>query len=380
MKTIFRLFILCWVLLIAISLQVWAQTAPEKPYSFTHKLKKKVTAIKLDADKSYKKFLAEKNPFKQNNFYLGQYDTDAKMNMQQHGTWEQLPNGDRIWRLKLCADSKILTGIGIHADKTINIPDGGKLFFYSDDKKYVVGPVTEPNVKNAKQLMINTIPGKNIWVEYYEPSSQKDKSVFNIDALLYRFVEYPYSFAHPLSKEVPFIDLVPRHRTEKAKEEIKQIPIGDPADISTGGIYKNCFDMGVWEELPNGDRIWRMGFESDIAFGLNIRIIMKIPEKAYVAFYSQDKMYVSSVFDKPNNNIDNTLGTGIMPGNRYIMEYYEPKSGRNNHEVELKIISIDYDLTKWVYFNEGTRDQTEAACSTCYCKSYVINTKKVSVK
>lgn len=357
-----------------LQLPLSAQNYLTEPYSFTHKLKKKVTAIKLDAGKAYKKFLAEKNPFKQNNFYLGQYDTDAEMNMQQHGTWEQLPNGDRIWRLKLCANSKILTGIGIHADKTINIPDGGKLFFYSDDRKYVVGPITEPNVKNAKQLLINTIPGKNIWVEYYEPSSQKDKSVFNIDAILYRFVEYPYSFAHPLSKEVPFIDLVPRHRTETAKEDIKQLTVGELAGLSTGGIFKNCFEMGVWEDLPNGDRIWRMGFESDIAFGMDFNLNMKIPEKAYLTFYSADKMYISSVFDKPNNNISNTLGTGVMPGNRYIMEYYEPKEYKNSKETILKIMWLEYDLTKWVSLGATNRGpESEVACSpniTCDCDDF----------
>ncbi|MBK8473755.1 MAG: hypothetical protein IPL33_17220 [Sphingobacteriales bacterium] len=312
MKPFFYSPILLWVLFLSAPIELMAQNVPEKPYSFAHKLKKKVAIVKLDADKAYKKFLVEKNPFAQDNHYLGQYDTDAKMNMEQHGTWEQLPNGDRVWRLKLCADNKLLTGIGIHADKTINIPEGSKLFFYSDDKKHIVGPITEPNVKNAKQLLVNTIPGKKIWIEYYEPAAHNGKSVFNIDAVLYRYVEFPYSFTHQLTKEVPFVDLVPRRRVETAKEEMKQIPIGDLAGISTGGIFLNCFDMGIWENLPNGDRIWRMGFESDVAFGIDIRIIMKIHKNARVSFYSSDNMYVSSVFDKPINNIENTLGTGVM--------------------------------------------------------------------
>lgn len=372
MKKIFRFLILCRILLIAISVQVWAQnTLPKKPYSFKHKLKNKVTAVKLDADKAYKKFLAEKNPHKQNNLYLGQYDTDTKLDMQEHGTWEQLPNGDRIWRLKLYADSKILTGIGIHADKTINIPEGGRLFFYSDDKKYVVGPVTEPNVKNAKQLLVNTIPGKNIWVEYYEPHSQRGHTVFNIDAILYRFVEFPYSFSHPLKQEVPFTTLVSEYRIEAAKKDLKTLEVGTLAGLSTGGIFKNCFEMGVWEDLPNGDRIWRMGFELDIAFGIDFNLTMKIPEKAYLSFYSVDRMYVSSVFDKPNNNISNTLGTGVMPGNRYIMEYYEPKAHRDSNETKLEIRWLEYELTKWVSLGVINRGPEEdVACSpntTCDC-------------
>lgn len=364
--------------LIASSQLLWAQTAPEKPYSFTHKLKKKVATEKLDADKAYQKFLKEKNPFAQDNHYLGQYDTDAKMNLLQHGTWEKLPNGDHLWRIKLSSDSKLLTGIGVHADKSINIPQGAKLFFYSDDRKYVVGPITEPNVKNAKQLLVNTIPGKSIWIEYYEPLAQKGKSVFNIDAVLYRYVKFPYSFAHPLSKEVPFVDLVPRIRVEAAKRDLPKVPVGQLANLSTGGIYRNCFDMGVWEDLPNGDRIWRMGFESDIAFGMSFQIKMKIPEGAYVVFYSLDKMYVGSVFDKPLDNLYYTLGTGAMPGNKYVMEYYEPKYYRNDKSIDLKIIDLEYDLTKWVMLGSNSRGpEAEVACSpnvTCACNDFDCDT------
>ena len=129
--------------------------------------------------------------------------------------------------------------------------------------------------------------------------------------------------------------------------------------------------MGVWEDLPNGDRIWRMGFELDIAFGIDFNLTMKIPEKAYLSFYSVDRMYVSSVFDKPNNNISNTLGTGVMPGNRYIMEYYEPKAHRDSNETKLEIMWLEYELTKWVSLGVINRGPEEdVACSpntTCDC-------------
>lgn len=346
----------------------------EKPYSFTHKLKKKVRTVKLDGDKAYKKLMAEKNPFKDIRFYLGQYDTDAKMNMQQYGTWEELPNGDWVWRIKLSTDSPLVTGIGIHADKSIQIPEGAKLFFYSDDKKSVVGPVTAPNVKNAKQLLINTIPGKNIWIEYHEPKAQQGMGIFNIDAILFRFVEFPYSFAHPLNKEVPFINLISKEREDIATRDMKKIAIGEQAGLSTGGIRRNCFDMGIWEDLPNGDRIWRMGFESEIAFGIDFRLTLQIPEDAYVTFYSVDKMYVSSVFNKPLDDINNTLGTGSMPGNRYIMEYYEPHAHRNSTDTKLIIRWLEYDLTKWVAAASNTRGpEAEVACSpntTCDCDDF----------
>ena len=154
----------------------------EVPYSFKHKLKTKVVANVLDPQAAYNEFLKDKNPYMDISFYLGLY-TKFKATLDSSGVWENLPNGDRLWRLKLSTQSNLITGIGIHSSD-MTLPKGGKLFFYSDDKKFVAGPVTEPNHKSAKQLLVNTIPGKTIWIEYYEPKAQKNKSTFDIDALM----------------------------------------------------------------------------------------------------------------------------------------------------------------------------------------------------
>ena len=177
----------------------------EVPYSFKHKLKTKVTADVVDPQAAYNKFMKDKNPYLDITCYLGQYDTKYKYTLDGSGTWETLPNGDRLWRLKLTTQSELITGIGVHSSK-MNIPQGGKLFFYSDDKKYVVGPVTEPNGKGTKQLLVNSIPGKTIWIEYYEPKAQKNKSTFDIDALMYRFVAFPYGITHKIKDQVPFFN------------------------------------------------------------------------------------------------------------------------------------------------------------------------------
>ena len=302
-----------------------APTKQELPYSFKHKLKtnNKVVAKVVDPQYAYNKFMKTKNPYKDISFYLGKY-TKFITGLDSIGTWETLRNGDRIWRLKLTTQSNLITGIGVHSSK-MNIPQGGKLFFYSDDKKTVVGPVTEPNQKGARQFLINSIPGKTIWIEYYEPKAQKGKSTFDIDALLYRFVEFPYGATHRLKKEVPYITPIPEFR-ELSGKKVSDEERGNGQQIGSNSGYLNLpiDSIGVCETLPNGDRIWRVGIHSRTAFSMDFSLFMKIPESGYLSFYTPDNLYVGSVVHKTNDPITNMLHPGSIPGNRVIIEYYEP--------------------------------------------------------
>ena len=353
----------------------------ELPYSFKHskKLKAKVVAEIIDPQAVYDGFMKTVNAnLFEISHYLGSWERNYKRNLTDSGTWEELPNGDRLWRLKISATGNFITGIGVHASDKMNIPQGGKLFFYSDDKKYVVGPITKPNYEGSKQLLVNTIPGKTIWVEYYEPKAQKGKSTFNIDALLYRFVAFPYGITHKLKQEVPFMNPFKPAYEDLITEELRVAgtKLGEIRGGSTGGIRMPLLDKGVWTELPNGDRIWRMGFESRIAYGMSIIVLMDIPKQCYVSFYSADGQYVSSIYHEPTNANDGNFITGNMPGNKYIIEYYEPKEFRNKGK--LKLHSIDTDLTKTVA-DKGNRSvqPTEVACSpnvSCDCDDFEYRT------
>ena len=332
----------------------------ELPYSFKHKLKtnNKVVAQIIDPQAAYNKFLKEKNQKMPINFYLGVYDKFSAT-LDSSGTWENLANGDRVWRLKISTQSNLITGMGIHSSK-MQIPQGGKLFFYSDDKKSVVGPVTEPNQKSAKQLLVNTIAGKTIWVEYYEPKAQKGKSTFNIDALLYRFVAFPYGVTHKLKKKVDFVNPYPKSEQEEIESEMPARKVGK---LAGGEKYTDYTldNSGVWENLPNGDRVWRMGIETNIGFALSLRTKIEIPQNAYLSFYTPDGLYVSSNYLAPINSYNNELYPSGLLGNKIIVEYYEPKEVRGKGSVQ--ILWVEIDLTKWTAsLNREEQDEGEPTC------------------
>lgn len=84
------------------------------------------------------------------------------------GSWDSLPSGGRVWRLKIQSDGAIT--INLIFDKFF-IPSGGSMFVYNEDKSMVLGAFTEEN--NLPERLFSTTPikGDRIIIEYDQPSS-----------------------------------------------------------------------------------------------------------------------------------------------------------------------------------------------------------------
>ena len=82
------------------------------------------------------------------------------------GTWTELENGDRIWRLLV--ESPGALSLNFIFDD-FYIPQGGKLYLYSDDKKDLLGAYT--STQNQESAILGTwlVSGDKVWLEYYEP-------------------------------------------------------------------------------------------------------------------------------------------------------------------------------------------------------------------
>jgi len=105
------------------------------------------------------------------------YKFNVNYSLQNSGTWENLNNGDRIWRIRFVSEGA----------KTMNfifedffIPIGAKLFLYNNDKTDILGAYTFAQNNKAKTLGTWIVKGDDVVVEYYEPVSQKGKGSFII--------------------------------------------------------------------------------------------------------------------------------------------------------------------------------------------------------
>ncbi|MDF1544758.1 MAG: PKD domain-containing protein [bacterium] len=95
---------------------------------------------------------------------------------------------------------------------------------------------------------------------------------------------------------------------------------GFPHDVSY-----NLENSGVWETLPNGDRLWNLRLECPEAYSINLVYDdFHLPEGAKFYLYSEDRSMVIGAFTARNNKADRVFSTSPVKGDVCILEYYEP--------------------------------------------------------
>lgn len=72
------------------------------------------------------------------------YSHKVNFNLENSGTWIELPNGDKIWRLKIVCPNAL--SINLLYDK-FWLPEGGKIFIYTPQKEHYIGAFTSLNNK-----------------------------------------------------------------------------------------------------------------------------------------------------------------------------------------------------------------------------------------
>ena len=90
----------------------------------------------------------------------------AELSIDTHGEWEDLADGDRVWRLRVTsrgAFSLMLTF------SSFRLPEGAELFVYDDTREFVRGAYTHLNNKLTGRFAIQPTPGEALTLEYYHP-------------------------------------------------------------------------------------------------------------------------------------------------------------------------------------------------------------------
>ena len=95
------------------------------------------------------------------------YNHYVNINADQQGLWESLPNGDKVWRMKIVCPDALSINISFN---NFNIPVGAKLFLYNSDKSSVLGAYTSENITADYFFGTDLIKGSEVIVEYNEPA------------------------------------------------------------------------------------------------------------------------------------------------------------------------------------------------------------------
>ncbi|SFD62625.1 Por secretion system C-terminal sorting domain-containing protein [Chitinophaga sp. CF118] len=110
------------------------------------------------------------------------------------GTWTTLPNGDRIWRLKINVQGALATSLYY---QDFHLPAGATLFVYNEDHSQLIGSFTSANNQETGLFATEILKGNVSVIEYYEPVAVKGQGRFTISG-----VNNIYSDKIPESKTV----------------------------------------------------------------------------------------------------------------------------------------------------------------------------------
>lgn len=98
------------------------------------------------------------------------FNNYTELNTENSGTWIELPNGDKVWMLKLICDNALT--VNLTFDKTI-IPEGNELYIYNESKSFILGKFTDYHLYEG-QLGSELVPGGVVIVEYYVPQQNNN--------------------------------------------------------------------------------------------------------------------------------------------------------------------------------------------------------------
>jgi len=124
-------------------------------------------------------------------------------------------------------------------------------------------------------------------------------------------------------KLMPSFDMNRVAEEDAQNEGVKGIPwrFGYTHSVDLG------LEDGIWTDLENGDRVWRMLISSPGAISLNfIFDDFFMPEGGSLYLYSDDREDLLGAYTSVQNQENRMLGTWLVYGDKVWLEYYEPQN------------------------------------------------------
>lgn len=118
-------------------------------------------------------------------------DIVVDFNLNNSGTWEKLPNGDRIWRLEIISyDAYSLNLIY----NKFHLPEGARLFLYNSQKTQTIGSFTNENHKSDGGFATIPVNGESCILEYYEPAAFFGEGEIGISYVIHAYKDFYAAF------------------------------------------------------------------------------------------------------------------------------------------------------------------------------------------
>ena len=114
------------------------------------------------------------------NTYRVAVNLPCQIDMKADGTWQELDNGYKIWRLAI--DVPNAKGLGLYFSDEVTVPENGKLFIYNQNKSQIIGALTS-NTPPFKACEV--IAGDKVIIEYQTLITSNDYPNLHINKIAY---------------------------------------------------------------------------------------------------------------------------------------------------------------------------------------------------
>jgi PKD repeat protein len=113
----------------------------------------------------------------------------AGLDLDNSGTWTELSDGSRVWRLSIHVPDAL--ALGVYYDK-FYLPEGGSLFLYNQSGTQVIGAFTRENNHESGLFATEFVQGDLVTLEYIEEPGTTGDAVISISevAYAYRHIEF----------------------------------------------------------------------------------------------------------------------------------------------------------------------------------------------
>ncbi len=175
------------------------------------------------------------------------YPIPVKMGPGRNGTWEVLPDGTRIWRLRLHSEGAYSLNLIFSRYK---LPDGARLFVYNPDGTYRLGAFTSANNKTSGILAVMPVPGDEIVLEYNLPPGTKEEGELELGQVGHDFLDV-FSLlgekdgSYRASKACNLdINCIPGDNWQEAKRAVVRLLI-EGSELCSGVLLNNTSRDGT---------------------------------------------------------------------------------------------------------------------------------------
>lgn len=105
-------------------------------------------------------------------------------NLDNSGEWTELPNNDRVWRLKIKAPNAFHINL-IYDD--FFMPQGARFFLYNENGTEVLGEFNSGNNKSYGTFSTGFVRGDATVLEYYEPAAVSGQGKLSVSTVVHGY-------------------------------------------------------------------------------------------------------------------------------------------------------------------------------------------------